>query len=652
MSKIIDFFQREIKGQPAFAFACNFLLAMAAFSLCRLFFFFVNSDYFTDVTFAHLMNMMAGGLRFDLTALLYTNSLYMVMQILPFRFRFGEVYQKVAKWLYVIPNALCIVMNCGDTAFFSFTNRRTTCTIFSEFKNEDNLLGVFANGVVDYWYITIFAVAVIYLLYRLYQSPSKTDGCSLKSWRYYAGHALVLAFFVYFTIIGIRGGFGAYTRPITLSNANEYVNKGNEAAIVLNTPFCIYRTIGKKVYKDPKYFKSIEEAAAVSSPIRQFQKSGEMNRMNVVVMILESFGKENFGFFNKHLDGGTYKGYTPFLDSLMGEGLTFKYSYSNGRKSIDGMPSVLSSIPMFIEPFILTPYSTNSISSIADVLREEGYYTAFFHSAPNGSMGFQAYAKAAGFQDYFGMTEYGNDKDFDGTWGIWDEEFLQFYARKMNEFSKPFATSIFTVSSHHPFKVPERYKDKFPKGDRPIHQCIGYSDNALRLFFKTMSQYDWFENTLFVITADHTNQISHEEYHTDANIYAVPVLFYHPGSNLKGFKEDVLAQQIDIMPSVLSYLNYGKPFFSFGDDVIYGADKDKYVINYSNQIYQLYQGDWLLQFDGVKTKALYRFKEDVMLKNNLKDSNPDVVKKMETIVKANIQQYIHRMLNDELTAKP
>jgi phosphoglycerol transferase MdoB-like AlkP superfamily enzyme len=486
----------------------------------------------------------------------------------------------------------------------------------------------------------------------LYQSPSKADDCTLKSWRYYAGHALVLAFFVYFTIIGIRGGFGAYTRPITLSNANEYVNKGNEAAIVLNTPFCIYRTIGKKVYKDPKYFNSIEEAAAVCSPIRQFQKSGEMNKMNVVVMILESFGKENFGFFNKHLDGGTYKGYTPFLDSLMGEGLTFKYSYSNGRKSIDGMPSVLSSIPMFIEPFILTPYSTNSISSIADVLCEEGYYTAFFHSAPNGSMGFQAYAKAAGFQDYFGMTEYGNDKDFDGTWGIWDEEFLQFYAKKMNEFRKPFATSIFTVSSHHPFNVPERYKDKFPKGDRPIHQCIGYSDNALRLFFKTMSQYDWFENTLFVITADHTNQISHEEYHTDANIYAVPVLFYHPGSNLKGFKEDVLAQQIDIMPSVLSYLNYGKPFFSFGDDVIYGADKDKYVINYSNQIYQLYQGDWLLQFDGVKTKALYRFKEDVMLKNNLKDSNPDVVKKMETIVKANIQQYIHRMLNDELTAKP
>jgi phosphoglycerol transferase MdoB-like AlkP superfamily enzyme len=286
------------------------------------------------------------------------------------------------------------------------------------------------------------------------------------------------------------------------------------------------------------------------------------------------------------------------------------------------------------------------------VLCEEGYYTAFFHSAPNGSMGFQAYAKAAGFQDYFGMTEYGNDKDFDGTWGIWDEEFLQFYAKKMNEFRKPFATSIFTVSSHHPFNVPERYKDKFPKGDRPIHQCIGYSDNALRLFFKTMSQYDWFENTLFVITADHTNQISHEEYHTDANIYAVPVLFYHPGSNLKGCREDVLAQQIDIMPSVLSYLNYGKPFFSFGNDVICGADKDKYVINYSNQIYQLYQGDWLLQFDGVKTKALYRFKEDVMLKNNLKDSNPDVVKKMETIVKANIQQYIHRMLNDELTAKP
>ena len=216
-------------------------------------------------------------------------------------------------------------------------------------------------------------------------------------------------------------------------------------------------------------------------------------------------GKEYIGYFNKDLDNGTYKGYTPFLDSLLKHSLTFDYSYSNGRKSIDAMPSVLSSIPMFIEPYILTPYSTNEISSIASLLADKGYYSAFFHGAPNGSMGFQAYAKAAKFQDYFGLDEYGKNKDFDGTWAIWDEEFFQFYAKKMGEFKQPFVTSIFSASSHHPFKVPERYEGVFPEGPHPIHKCIGYSDNALREFFKTMSKYDWYENTLFVFSADHTN---------------------------------------------------------------------------------------------------------------------------------------------------
>lgn len=117
-------------------------------------------------------------------------------------------------------------------------------------------------------------------------------------------------------------------------------------------------------------------------------------KKNVVVIIIESFGREYIGGFNKWLDGGRYKGYTPFVDSLMQHSATYQYSFCNGRKSIDGMPSVLSSIPMFIEPFFLTSASMNNVSGLAGELKEEGYYSAFFHGAENGSMGFQAFARA------------------------------------------------------------------------------------------------------------------------------------------------------------------------------------------------------------------------------------------------------------------
>jgi phosphoglycerol transferase MdoB-like AlkP superfamily enzyme len=279
------------------------------------------------------------------------------------------------------------------------------------------------------------------------------------------------------------------------------------------------------------------------------------------------------------------------------------------------MPSILSSIPMFVEPFILTPYSTNDISGIAKVLKTKGYYSAFFHGAPNGSMGFQAYAKSAGFDDYFGLNEYGN-KDLDGMWAVWDEEFLQYYAKKMGELRQPFVTSVFTASSHHPFRIPQRYEGKFPEGTQPIHKCIGYTDYALRQFFKTMSQYEWYENTLFVLTADHTNQTSHDEYFTDINSYSVPILFYHPGSDLKGL-DTLPVQQIDIMPCILGYMNYDKPYFAYGQDIFSLDRKDKFVVNYNNRLYQFIQNDCFLQFDGQKIKSVYNYKSDVFLQTNL-----------------------------------
>jgi len=648
-SRIFNF----LTSQPAWAFLCNFLLVMVLFTLSRIFFFWVNKSYFPGVDTAHLLTMLKGGLQFDLTALLYINLLYLAMQLLPFRFRLNKAYQTVARWIFVVTNGIAIIINCLDIPFFRFTNRRTTCSIFSEFSNEStgNISKIILKAMAEYWYVTLFAVAVIVILWLLYRTPRKNVVTHRYGLFYYLAHTVIFAIFTYYTVIGIRGGFGRYTRPITLSNANKYVEKGNETAIVLNTPFCLLRTIDKKVFKNPHYFDDETAMTALYSPIHDSQPQGEFKPLNVVVIIWESFGKEYTGFFNHDLDNGTYPGYTPFMDSLFTQGLTFKYSYCNGHKSIDAMPSVLSSIPMFIEPFISTSYSTNDISSLADALKQKGYYSAFFHGASNGSMGFQAYAKSANFDDYFGLTEYNNNSDYDGWWAIWDEEFLQFYAAEMGKMKQPFITSVFTASSHHPFNIPEKYKGKFPQGKHPIMQCMAYTDYSIRQFFRKMSQYDWYKNTLFVITADHTNYSIHDVYLTDIGAYSVPVLFYQPGSNLKGLVDSIPVQQTDIMPSVLSYLNYDKPYFAYGQDIFTTQTADKFVINYNNGIYQLLQRDYLQQFDGEKTKAVYDYKTDSLLRNNLCG---EVAGQNETemLIKSIVQQYLARMTENRLRVSP
>ncbi|QKG79648.1 LTA synthase family protein [Tenuifilum thalassicum] len=640
----------KLRGNIYLMLIWRFTLVMLIFSVCRVLFYLFNTDFFANVTLSSFLRMMAGGLWFDSSALIYTNLLYLFIYLLPFTFRYNRWVEKTLKYLYVITNSIAIGANLADIIYFRFTLRRTTSTLFSEFKHESNFGSLIPKFIADYWYIFLIWVALTAVLVIFYGKvkPIKKGKGSQYHFVYGLNGLVLMLLFATLMVGGMRGGFRHSTRPITLSNAGQYVSEPLEAAIVLNTPFAIYRTLGKKSLHKVDFYSSKEELNSIYTPVHHPQTADSLKRMNVVIFILESFGREYIGAYNTHLrDSLGYKGFTPFLDSLINHSLWYRYAFGNGRKSIDGMPSVLASIPMFVEPYFLTSYSTNKINSIASLLRSEGYHTAYFHGAPNGSMGFQAFANVAGFEEYYGMTEYNNPDDFDGMWGIWDEEFFQFFAKTINGFKQPFCAALFSVSSHHPFKIPERYQGKFPKGTLPIHQCIAYTDYSLKRFFQTASKMDWFKNTLFVITADHPNQSQFKEYQSSAGAFSVPLLFYTPNGSLVG-RKDELAQQIDIMPSVLGYLNYNKPFVAFGRN-LFDKESKPFVVNYTNNSYQLLMDDYVMVFDGNQTKGLYSYKSDILMKENLKDKLPDVVEKMEHFLKAVIQQYNSRMIEDKLT---
>ena len=394
----------------------------------------------------------------------------------------------------------------------------------------------------------------------------------------------------------------------------------------------------------------------VYTPVHVPSDTLTQRRKNVVVLIVESFGREYIGAYNEQLEGGNYRGYTPFVDSLYQDCLSFDYTFCNGRKSIDGMPSILSSIPMFVEPFFLTPASLNDVSGLARELGNSGYYSAFFHGAENGSMGFQAFARTTGFNDYFGRTEYNadprfnGDDDFDGMWAIWDEPFLQFFALKMTEFKQPFVSAVFTASSHHPYVIPEKYREQFPEeGGQTIHKCIRYTDLSLRRFFETARRQPWFDNTIFVFTSDHTNQTCHKEYQTDLGYFGAPILFFDPSGEMPRGRRHAVAQQIDIMPSVLGWLGYDRPYVAFGCDLFSTPDEDTWAVQYvGGDVYQYVKGDYVLQMDGDRVKAVYHYKDDWMLTRNLIGTVPEQ-DQMERELKAIIQQYMHRMNNNQLT---
>ena len=668
-----------ISNLPLVAVLWDLLVVYCAYTLCRGIFLALNwSLYAGTLTWGHGLGLFGAGLLFDTPAILYTNAVILLMLLLPLHWKERPGYYRVARWIYTIVNSIAVYINLMDCVYFPFTGKRTTASVFAEFSNESTgeMLKIFGGQFLSHWYLVLLAALVTWIFWKLFRpsgdgingfnGENGFNGGDERSYRslthYYIFQVASLLLAVPLCIGAIRGGFTKATRPITISNANQYVNRPAETGIVLNTPFSIFRTLKKTPFVVPDYM-SDEEASALYTPLHQPNDSAAFTPRNVVVLILESYSKQHIGFYNKTLRNGTYKGFTPFLDSLITNGaMTYRYSYANGRKSIEGMPSVLSSLPNFVEPLFLTPASLNAMSGLARELGEnKGYTTAFFHGAQNSSMGFHAFARATGFQHYYGRDEYNadpnfdGDEDFDGTWAIWDEEFFQFYSQQMNKMHEPFMTALFSASSHDPFVVPEKHKGQFPQGERPLQQCIAYTDYALKRFFETASRQPWFKNTLFVITADHVSQQIDPFYCTTLGNYCVPIILYAPGDpSLHGYDEEQIVEQIDIMPTVLSYLHYDKPYIAFGRDML-GTPADKgFALHWlpESSSYEYVWGDYALQFDGKQVTSAYMFRTDSTFTNNvLSTMPPATLNRMERHMKSIIQQYMQRMNGDQLTVK-
>jgi phosphoglycerol transferase MdoB-like AlkP superfamily enzyme len=460
---------------------------------------------------------------------------------------------------------------------------------------------------------------------------------------------LLMPLFIYLFIIGVRGGAYHHIRPITLNDAGQYVEDPRDVILVLNTPFAVYRTLGKTKIKRIHYFEDESEMQKLYSPLHAGDSSKhEMKKLNVVVLVLESFSKEFVGFFNKHRDNGNYQGYTPFLDSLLQFSQTYQFSFANGRKSIDAMPSVIASIPSMGIPYVLTPFSGNKIESLGSHLGKEGYETAFFHGAPNGSMGFQAFMNVAGIKKYYGLDEYNNKADFDGWWGIWDEKFLLYTASQQNTLQEPFLSVFFSLSSHHPYELPKEYESVFKGGAVPVLRGIQYTDHSLRKYFDRIKQAPWFANTLFVITADHvSSNVLFDDGRLAPGQFAIPIAFYRPDNSLAGMDTTSIIQQVDIMPTVLNYLGYQKPYLAFGRDA-FANTQPSCAWNYENGVFQYYEENYLLQFNGEKSIALYDFINDKALSTNLINAQQNKVIELEDRLKAIIQQYNNRMVDNDL----
>lgn len=574
--------------------------------LCRAVFWCCNATLTGPFSWSDAGTLLRGALLFDTASICYADGIFVLLSLLPlpFRLRASRGYQRLLFGYYAVVNILLVICtNLGDAIYFHYTQKRFTADeIF--FANNDNTLLLIGKFALENWWMVLLGGALSALLIAGYGRRIRPQQL-LTGRRYWAATLLIFVAGVLCCVAGMRGGITRQTRPITLSNATLYTSDNNRANLLLSNPFCILRTIGNSGNIHYVRYFTDDELPQIFTPVHLPADSAavDLSGRNVLIFIMESMSAEHSAELHPELwaDDPEYAGgFTPFLDSLMRNGLVCRNLYANGTVSIQAMPSVLGSIPSFRNSFVLLPQALGPSRQLPALLREQGYNTLFFCGSDRSSMGFGSYARSAGIdrlvsrEDYEARHGTGN---FDGYWGTWDEPFLQFAGETLSETPEPFFASLFTISSHHPFVVPEQYADSLPAGYTKIHKGVAYDDMAFRRFFERFGSEAWFRRTLFVFVADH---VSSEKYGPEATRFPgnrhIIGFFYTPDGALRG-EITTVAQQLDIMPTVLGLTGNRLPYFAFGRDLLNEPDRPAWSVNYDGRFLAVTEQEGIIGFD-------------------------------------------------------
>lgn len=620
----------------------SFMLLLLAFSRWAIYLFNINS--FPNITSSELFKLFFNGFRFDINTLIIYNSPLIILYCLPIRYKFNDLYKKIVDIIFVVANSIAVGLNLIDVIYFRYLDKRMCSELFTFFKGTDeNQVGLMASFFVDFWYMFLLFFVLLFFIILIMKKTKVKNNTSQFNLIWHVKQSIVFIIVIGLSVIGIRGGFQLI--PISILTVTNYTTK--YAPLVINTPFSILYGSTSASLENISFFddKEIED---LYTPIHTDLKSnrfitGETKGRNLVLIILEGVGQEMIGYYNTEYK----KSLTPFLDSLLNESLTFD-GMANGRRSIESLPSLMTGVPsLMATDYPSSKYASNSIDGLGSILKRHGYKTAFYHGGNNGTMNFYSTSKSNGFDDYYGRTEYNNDSDYDGAWGIYDIPFLQYSAEKMNEYKEPFAATLFLLSSHVPYSLPSDYiVPEYLSSNTAFEKTVRYSDDALSLFFKKISQYEWFDNTIFVIVSDHGNSEHHyNKYKNVKGAYKIPIAFYAPNIIEKRRVEEI-AQQTDINLSILSLLEIDEDVFSFGRNLFDSISKPSYI-SFLNSIYQYSNGEYFMQSDGNDIQAVYDINDET-LSNNLMKDNSNKFDSLNIEFKLRLQQYNNRMNRNKL----
>lgn len=590
------------------------VLTLIFLSLFRLVEYVALGSMVSD-TSASVVPAFVRGVWFDNVIACYISVVPLALTLLPatMSLTFRRM-RKATVWWYGVLGSVAFMASAANIPYFAYFFKNINSSIFEWFGYAGTTAGMVAGGYFPYIAMYFICAALyVYIMIllrrwfdrRIAQSGEKNEGLATfintfnkaariqQSWlRVASTHAMYFflsAITICLCVFGIRGRTGY--NPIKISQA-YYCDDAFLNQLGINPAFNLLTSALDDMRKENRDLHLMPYPTAVSMARESLGITGKCDSMhvlrryidnpsstanptaqkkNVVVILMESMSASLLQTF------GQPQRLTPTLDSLYNHSMAFSHCYSAGIHTNHGMTASLYSFPALMFRNLMKGTVTPRRDGIPTVLKQQGYHNMFFmtHEAQYDNM--KAFFATNGYDDIYAQEDYPKEEVVN-SFGVSDHFLFDYALNKINNQAatgKPFFATLLTISNHPPYIIPEWFK---PKTKEPETQIVEYADWAIGNFLSKARKQSWYNNTVFVILADHGKLVGKVSGELPESYNHIPLLIFGPGVENK--RVDKLANQVDLMPTLMSLLGISYQYDGFGIDqtkderpmVFYSAD--------------------------------------------------------------------------------
>lgn len=530
------------------------------FVFARFYFIIIHHEEATLHSFKILAGTFYHGIKLDISVTAYILAIP-ILVLLPSIWIKGEWYRhfvRIYTWVILIISSAIIV---ADAELYSYWGFRMDYTPLLYLNTPQEAAASVSTGKIIVVALTVILLTILFgLLYTRFIGKRFSSHGSM---RYKVPVTLFFIILFGSLIIPVRGGFGL--APINAGsvyfNENLFVNH-TAVNVVWNVGSSIFN---KKPTVNPYNFGDSDRAKELTDSLTVKKGTPERvlntTRPNILFIVLESFGNSFIG----PLGGDSLT--TPFLNTLIDEGIVFTNFYASGNRTDKALPAILNGYPAQPATSIIKePKKTQSLSSLVRILNGLNYNSSFWYGGDINFANFNSFVIGSGFQKIITMEDF-NPVNYNSKWGVHDHVLFEALRDSMETMKEPFLRVVLTLSSHEPFDVPMEPVFEGKSDLVKFRNSVYYADKSVGRFIEWAKTTDWWKNSLVILVADHCRRNAPDDLVFSPEIFRIPMLWIGGALGSDAKRVEKFGTQVDIPLTLLNQL--GLPGeFPFAKDLL------------------------------------------------------------------------------------